>query len=119
MMSRRVLARPSRLVAAICILASSAVITFTYLVHRQPHLLPQPWTYDATQGWGWDWDKMGENWRSSGVLRDPMEEHAEPGSIGEDPELGEIPQRDMTCYEAVERNMRVALYDFTPFHDGE
>lgn len=46
-----------------------------------------------------------------------MEEYVDPGSIGEDVELERI--RDMTCHQAVERDMRVALYDFTPFHDGE
>lgn len=26
---------------------------------------------------------------------------------------------NMICHEGVERGLRVAVYDFTPFHDGE
>lgn len=115
-MTRRFLAGPSRLVLASSLLVTSALVTLTYLFRGQPQLLPRPWNYDGTQGWEWarlreDWkvpERLGISWTQEEELE--VMEQVEP----EKPHAW-----DMTCHEAVERDLRVALYDFTPFHEGK
>jgi hypothetical protein len=58
----------------------------------------------------WYWGGREEDWNGSRHFDAALEEDAETSFMNE---------WDMTCHEAVERDMRVAVYDFTPFHDGE
>lgn len=60
--------------------------------------------------YSWDWTGKEEDWTGT---------RQSDNSLNEDVELESSNPWDMTCHEAVERDMRVAVYDFTPFHDGK
>jgi hypothetical protein len=122
-MARHFLARPSRRILTISLIATSTLVILTYLFHRQPHLLPRPWKYDGTQSWEWgrlteDWsvpERLGVAWWQDDMHVDQQDEW-----MADQVEESEPPHEwDTTCHEAVERNLRVALYDYTPFHEGE
>lgn len=122
-MARHFLARPSRRILTISLIATSTLVILTYLFHRQPHLLPRPWKYDGTQSW--EWGRLREDWsvpERLGVTGWQDDSHVEQQDEWreEQVEESEPPHEwDTTCHEAVERNLRVALYDYTPFHEGE
>jgi hypothetical protein len=106
--SRRLLARQRQLFVALSLFASSAIIAWTYLFPNQAHLLSHPLKGLRTKSWYWGGRK--EDWDGSKRFDGASEEEGDTSPLNE---------WDMTCHEAVERDMRVAVYDFTPFHDGE
>jgi hypothetical protein len=105
--SRRHLARQRQLFVALSLFASSAIIAWTYLFPNRAHLLSHPLNSLATKSWYWGGRE--EDWNGSELF---------DGASDEEGETLPLNEWDMTCHEAVERDMRVAVYDFTPFHDG-
>jgi hypothetical protein len=112
---RRLFARPSRLLIGIGLFVTSALISVTYLINRQPHLLPRPWAYDSAGDW--EWGGFTDDRGGPEELKGPLPDDGDVEWIEGGAETTR--SQDMTCHEAVERGMRVALYDYTPFHEGE
>jgi hypothetical protein len=72
---------------------------------------------DGTQGW--EWTRLRDDWKVPERLGIWWTQEEELESMEQVDEPGPTHEWDMTCHEAVERNLRVALYDFTPFHEGK
>lgn len=88
---RRSLTRPSGVVLATASLASLA-----YLCWRQVDgEFPDTQTFEA--GPFWDWKQV----------------------VGLFAGNGKAQRWNMVCQEAVDKEMKVAVYDFTNFHEGE
>lgn len=125
-MARHLFARPSQRILVVSLFATSTLVTLTYLFRQQPHLLPElprPWPYDGTQSWEWEKlreslgvpERVGVSWWQDDLHVEQQDEWKEE-QVG----VSEPPHEwDTTCHEAVERNFRAALYDYTPFHEGE
>jgi hypothetical protein len=110
--ARRIIARYSRpIITLTLIIATLATITFVYLKPLEiDNSLRSSWDYGMTQPGRWG-DLLSE-WRDSALRSAPVQ-----GLFGGE----ELPQHvwDTVCHEAVEKGLKVAVYDFTPFHDGE
>jgi hypothetical protein len=104
----RILARQSRAIFTLTSIAALVIVTLVYLApHQIDDSVRTSWDYNMPQHWTWNNLLSEERWS---MLR---------GDSVQDVE--EDPQHvwDTVCHEAVEKGLKVALYDFTPFHDGE
>jgi hypothetical protein len=104
----RILARQSRAIFTLTAIAALVIVTLVYLApHQIDNSIRPSWDYKMSQQWTWS-DLLSEQKWS--MLR---------GDSVQDVE--ENPQHvwDNVCHEAVEKGLKVAVYDFTPFHDGE
>ncbi|GHJ88885.1 hypothetical protein NliqN6_5287, partial [Naganishia liquefaciens] len=105
----RVLARQSRTIFTLASISTLAFVTLLYLSQDGTDaFLPESWDYELPQQW--DWKKLAKEWRASTVSDVPMED--DPFEIEESAHVW-----DNTCHEAVDKELKVAVYDWTPFHE--
>jgi hypothetical protein len=114
--NRRFVVRQYRTVITLASAFALSVLTFIYFSQRQPDtFLPQSWNYDVTQQW--DWRKFADGWNVPISFDDPVRD---PFELETEEEVEAVPHVwDMKCHEAVEKGLKVAVYDWTPFHEGE
>ena len=107
----RVLARQSRTIFTLTSISTLAFVALLYLSQDGTDaFLPESWDYELPQQW--DWKKLAKEWRASTVSDVPMED--DPFEIEESAHVW-----DNTCHEAVDKELKVAVYDWTPFHEGK
>jgi hypothetical protein len=110
--ARRIIARYSRPIITLTLInATLATISFVYLKPLEiDNSLRSSWDYGMTQQGSWG--NLLSEWRHSALRSVPVQ-----GLFGGE----ELPQHvwDTVCHEAVEKGLKVAVYDFTPFHDGK
>lgn len=107
---RRVLARQTRTVFTLASISTFAFVALVYLVHNDANtFLSESWDYEAVQQW--DWRKLAPEWRTPTLPEITMED---PFDYEEPPHVW-----NNTCQKAVDKELKVALYDWTPFHEGE
>lgn len=110
--ARRIIARHSRAIIT-ATLGFTTLVTLT-LVYLTPlevdNSLRNSWDHGLTRQRTWS-DLLSEI-KESALRNVPVQ-----GLFGSEEEPHHV--WDTVCHEAVEKGLRVAVYDFTPFHDGE
>lgn len=107
--TRRNFVRQPRAVLALVSITTLAltVLGLYRLRHRDDRFLPESWDFGLSAQW--DWKQIASEWKPK------LEVQIE----GLHEEEHEAKTWDLICHEAIDRNLKVAVYDFTPFHDGE